>query len=114
MGAADMAGRMGAAGASASLAMMNQGAKSLAGEAHFFDETITPEKIKHLLDNVDSATGKTHVGDKIEGMKYLLASMAHGRDVSEHYADVVKNVIIRVTATRVGIFAKRRQNAGSM
>ena len=86
---------MGAAGASASMSMLNQSAKSLAGESHFFDESITPEKIKHLLDNVDSATGKTHVGDKIEGMKYLLASMAHGRDVSEYYADVVKNVITK-------------------
>lgn len=34
-------------------------------------------------------------GDKVEGMKYLLAQVARGRDVSEFYADVVRNVIVR-------------------
>ena len=95
MGAATMAGQMGAAGAAGAMNALNQGAKGMAGESHFFDETVTPEKIKHLLDNVDQATGKTFVSDKIEGMKYLLASMAHGRDVSEYYADVVKNAITK-------------------
>ena len=33
-------------------------------------------------------------GDKVEGMKYLLAQVARGRDVSEFYADVVRNVIV--------------------
>ena len=28
-------------------------------------------------------------------MKYLLAQVARGRDVSEFYADVVRNVIVR-------------------
>lgn len=32
-----------------------------------------PEKIKHLLDNVEMGTGKGQVQEKTEGMKYLLA-----------------------------------------
>ena len=49
--------------------------KDLAGEAHYFEETVNSDKIKHLLDNVDSgsSSGKASTNDKIEGMKYLLA-----------------------------------------
>lgn len=32
-----------------------------------------PEKIKHLLDNIEAGTGKGSVIEKVEGMKYILA-----------------------------------------
>jgi hypothetical protein len=32
-----------------------------------------PERIKHLLDNVELGTGKANIMEKIDGMKYLLA-----------------------------------------
>ena len=35
-------------------------------------QPLQEAKIKHLLDNVDSA-GKSSVSDKVEGMKYILA-----------------------------------------
>ena len=34
---------------------------------------MQPDKIKHLLDNVELGTGKGQVQEKTEGMKYLLA-----------------------------------------
>lgn len=35
-----------------------------------------PEKIKHLLDNIEAGTGKGSVMEKVEGMKYILAVSA--------------------------------------
>ena len=69
--------------------------KDLTGEGAYFDETVSGDRIKRLLDNVE-VTGKAAAGDKVEGMKYLLAQVARGRDVSEFYADVVRNVIVRM------------------
>lgn len=34
---------------------------------------MQPDKIKHLLDNVESGSGKASIIEKTEGMKYLLA-----------------------------------------
>ena len=39
---------------------------------------VQPEKIKHLLDNVELGSGKAAVMEKIDGMKYLLAVSAAG------------------------------------
>ena len=33
--------------------------------------------------------------DKLRGMKWLLAMLSKGRDVSEYFPDVVKNVIVK-------------------
>jgi hypothetical protein len=38
-----------------------------------FPTSAQPEKIKHLLDNVELGTGKASIMEKIDGMKYLLA-----------------------------------------
>lgn len=32
-----------------------------------------PERIKHLLDNMELGTGKASIAEKTEGMKYILA-----------------------------------------
>jgi len=63
------------------------------GDAQYFEETVTPEKIRKLLNNPSS--GHVGVMEKTDGMKYLLAQMSHGRDVSEYFPDVVKNVIVK-------------------
>ena len=60
----------------------------------FFDESITPAKLRDLLDkkNYKSAAG---VAERIRGMKWLLAQMSMGIDVSEFFTSVVKNVIVK-------------------
>jgi len=66
--------------------------KSLAGEAHFFEETINIAQVKKLLDN---KIGPKGVPGKIEGMKWLLAQISKGRDVSQFFSSVVKIVITK-------------------
>jgi len=87
------------------------------------------EKIKTMLNNPSSNMAAT--GDKIHGMKYLLAvrgchlccykhtgayaschcqMISKGHDVSEYYADVVKNVIVR----QLGSARHRMQFVGSI
>ena len=80
-------------------------------KAHCFAEQ--DDKIRKLLDT--TVTGKAAVFEKTQGMKYLLAvsilfpyrirdsqghynmmpqMMSKGRDVSEFYSSVVRNVIV--------------------
>ena len=47
-------------------------------EAAFFDETVTPDRIKFLLDNTETRGGAS-VMEKVEGMKYILAVRCVGR-----------------------------------
>ncbi len=58
------------------------------GDAHFFDDTTSPEKVRQDLDSIKEA-------DKLRGMKWLLAMLSKGRDVSDFFADVVKNVVVK-------------------
>eukprot|EP00500_Bicosoecida_sp_ms1_P004736 CAMPEP_0203808676 /NCGR_PEP_ID=MMETSP0115-20131106/1748_1 /ASSEMBLY_ACC=CAM_ASM_000227 /TAXON_ID=33651 /ORGANISM="Bicosoecid sp, Strain ms1" /LENGTH=1095 /DNA_ID=CAMNT_0050717369 /DNA_START=49 /DNA_END=3336 /DNA_ORIENTATION=- len=82
------------AAASAAMAAATQAASKLgSGDAHFFEESATPEKIKKLLNNPSS--GQVGVMEKTDGMKYLLAQMSKGRNVAEYFPDVVKNVIMK-------------------
>ena len=81
-----------------------------------------PDRIKRLLNS--TGTGNQEIKDKLEGMEYLLAvglaslfssilfhdvflhgpqMMSKGRNMSEFFPDVVKNVI--VSFTRVTVFA---------
>ena len=57
----------------------------------FFDESMTPAKLRDLLDkkNYTSAAG---IAERIRGMKWLLAQMSMGIDVSMFFTSVVKNV----------------------
>eukprot|EP00939_MAST-03C_sp_MAST-3C-sp1_P001050 g1050.t1 len=68
---------------------MSSRVRSLVGEAHYFEETINNAEIRRLLDN---AIGVKGVPKAIEGMKWLLAQMSKGRDVSQFFASVVKIV----------------------
>lgn len=62
--------------------------RALAGDAHFFDEVVSPATIReNLASNKDS--------DKLAGMKFLLASLSKGRETSHFFADVVKNVAVK-------------------
>eukprot|EP00501_MAST-03F_sp_TOSAG23-6_P002378 GSMAST32.ASY1.ANO1.2484.1 assembled CDS len=63
--------------------------KSIIGESHFFEETINFGLVKKLLDSKAGASGDA---EKIEGMKWLLAQISKGRDVSQFFSSVVKTV----------------------
>ena len=68
-----------------------QAAKKMAdagGDSHFLEEQMNPTRIKQYLDS-----GKDY--DKVKGMKWLLAMMSKGRDASEFFSDVVKNVMAK-------------------
>ncbi len=56
------------------------------GESRFFEESVHPEKVKSYLNQAKES-------DNLKGMKWLLAMMSKGRDVSAFFPDVVKNVI---------------------
>ncbi len=56
------------------------------GESRFFEENMHPDKMKEYLNRAKES-------DKLKGMKWLLAMMSKGRDVSNFFPDVVKNVI---------------------
>ena len=61
---------------------------NVGGDAHFYDEAQAPSKIKQYL-----ASSKE--SDKIKGMKWLLAQLSTGKDMSEFFPDVVKNVVVK-------------------
>ena len=65
---------------------------SILGEAKFFEESVNAEKLKKLLDG-KSHTGITGQAERIQAMKWLMAMISKGRDVSQFYPDVVKNVV---------------------
>lgn len=58
------------------------------GDSHFLEEQMNPTRIKQYLDASKDA-------DKVKGMKWLLAMMSKGRDASDFFPDVVKNVVSR-------------------
>lgn len=58
-------------------------------DAHYFEETINISRVKKLLDN---AVGEKGVPKALEGMKWLLAQISKGRDVSNLFSSVVKIV----------------------
>eukprot|EP00961_Rhodomonas_salina_P296540 3936439-Rhodomonas_salina.2 len=57
-------------------------------DAHYFEEMSVKkyEEIRKLLDSREKK-------DKLEGMKRLLAMISIGRDASDFFPDVVKNVV---------------------
>ncbi|CAM9943759.1 unnamed protein product [Ectocarpus sp. 12 AP-2014] len=67
---------------------------ALQGEAHFFEESMNPMKVKEYLGRPKVCTTAADV-DKLKGMKWLLAMVSKGRDVSEFFSDVVKNMAVR-------------------
>ncbi|KAL3918272.1 MAG: hypothetical protein SGILL_004315 [Bacillariaceae sp.] len=66
-------------------------ALSTLGDAQFWEETISPTTIRNELSSCDpSSPNATPILQK--GMKWLLASISKGRDVSDFYPHVVKLV----------------------
>jgi len=66
----------------------------LDNDSRFFEESINSEKLQALL------AGRSHnaasgLKDRTQAMKWLLAMISKGRDVSHFYPDVVKNVIVK-------------------
>jgi AP-3 complex subunit beta len=66
-------------------------ALSSVGDAQFWEENISPSTIRQSLQEADpSNPSQTHT--LLRGMKWLLASISKGRDVSDFYPHVVKLV----------------------
>ena len=65
-----------------------------AGDSKFFDEEANPDKIKKLLDNA-SINKQSGINERLRALKWLLAQTTSGKDVSQFFPDVVKNVIVK-------------------
>eukprot|EP00548_Thalassiothrix_antarctica_P014824 CAMPEP_0194176076 /NCGR_PEP_ID=MMETSP0154-20130528/10063_1 /TAXON_ID=1049557 /ORGANISM="Thalassiothrix antarctica, Strain L6-D1" /LENGTH=1487 /DNA_ID=CAMNT_0038890141 /DNA_START=352 /DNA_END=4815 /DNA_ORIENTATION=+ len=66
-------------------------ALSTGGDAQYWEDTISPSEIRQTLSSVDPSNPTSTVR-LLRGMKWLLASISKGRDVSDFYAHVVKLV----------------------
>jgi hypothetical protein len=88
------AGAVGAVGTADPTEFLNTqlaSALSTLGDAQYWEETISPTTIRNELSASDpSNPNSTHILQK--GMKWLLASISKGRDVSDFYPHVVKLV----------------------
>jgi hypothetical protein len=83
-----------AVAASDPTAMLNNqlaSALSTMGDAQFWEETISPSTIRTSLSNSDPSNPNS-TPTLQRGMKWLLASISKGRDVSDFYPHVVKLV----------------------
>ena len=58
------------------------------GDGHFWEDATTPSKVRQYLDSPKEV-------EKLKGMKWLLAMLSKGREVSEFFPDVVKNVVVK-------------------
>ena len=63
------------------------------GDSKFFDEEANPDKIRKLLDN-SSHNKQAGINERCRALKWLLAQTTSGKDVSQFFPDVVKNVIV--------------------
>lgn len=66
-------------------------ALSTLGDAQFWEETISPSTIRNELSASDPSNPNS-TPTLLKGMKWLLASISKGRDVSDFYPHVVKLV----------------------
>lgn len=66
-------------------------ALSTLGDAQFWEETISPSTIRNELSASDPSNPNS-TATLLKGMKWLLASISKGRDVSDFYPHVVKLV----------------------
>jgi AP-3 complex subunit beta len=83
-----------ASGAGDPAAMLNSqlaNALSTMGDAHFWDESISPSTIRTSLATTDPSNPNS-TPTLLRGMKWLLASISKGRNVSDFYPHVVKLV----------------------
>jgi AP-3 complex subunit beta len=83
-----------ASGAGDPAAMLNSqlaNALSTMGDAHFWEESIAPSTIRTSLASSDPSNPNS-TPTLLRGMKWLLASISKGRNVSDFYPHVVKLV----------------------
>ena len=74
---------------------LKAGIKAMAtGDSVYFDEETNPAMIKKQLDG-SSINSQAGVNERTRALKWLLAQTTSGRDVSEFFPDVVKNVIAK-------------------
>lgn len=66
-------------------------ALSTMGDAQFWEESISPATIRQSLAEADPSN-PSHTHNLLRGMKWLLASISKGRNVSDFYSHVVKLV----------------------
>jgi AP-3 complex subunit beta len=66
-------------------------ALSTLGDAQFWEETISPQTVRNELSTTDPSNPNS-TSTLQRGMKWLLASISKGRDVSDFYPHVVKVV----------------------
>jgi AP-3 complex subunit beta len=78
-------------------------ALSTLGDAQYWEESISPAAVRQSLQEADpSNTSSTPT--LLKGMKWLLASISKGRDVSDFYVVVVKLVACPVTEVRKMVY----------
>lgn len=68
--------------------MYTMGMGTIGGDAHYFDDAITPAEIREYLNSNKEP-------DSIKGLKWLLAMISKGQDVAEYLPEVVKNIVTR-------------------
>ena len=74
---------------------LKAGIKAIAtGDSVYFDEGANPATIKKQLDG-SSINSQAGINERTRALKWLLAQTTSGRDVSEFFPDVVKNVIAK-------------------
>jgi len=61
---------------------------NMGGDGYFFEESMNTNKVKSYLNSSKET-------EKSRGMKFLLANMSKGRDMSDFFPDVVKNVVVK-------------------
>ena len=72
-----------------------RGIKALgSGDSVFFDEGANPGMIRRQLDGA-SITSQAGINERARALKWLLAQTTSGKDVSQYFPDVVKNVIAK-------------------
>jgi AP-3 complex subunit beta len=73
---------------SGAISSLKQGKLGTGGDAHFYDDNQDPQLIKRSLDSSKES-------EKIKSLKWLLANLSKGNDVSDFFPDVVKNVVVK-------------------
>ena len=61
------------------------------GDSLFFEESISPQTVREQL-GIPDPSNPSNTTKLVKGMKWLLASMSKGRDVSDFFSQVVKLV----------------------
>ena len=64
----------------------------LLGEQRYFEETLPISELRELLDAGSMSTAKGQA-ERIRGLKWLMAMISKGTDVSRFFPDVIRNIM---------------------